>query len=753
VATQGAVSSSPRSHLWWMGLFFALVPAAQFLLQDGYFASSDGMIHLYRLFELDRAIHEGVFFPRWFPLSGYGYGLPVLNYYPPLTYYLGEAFHLAGTGYIAAVKLTIVTALAVAALATFLYARAWLDDGAAFVAAIAYAYSPYLLSDAYVRGNFPEMLTMSLVPFALWAFGKAEGRKQKNGSSFISHLSSLIFSPSVLLAALAFAAIILTHHLTAMLFAGVLPAYLAFLIVLDHRSQSGVGGRRSAASRLLAWSVAVVLALLLGALYWVPALAELNLVNVSSASVARFLVSRLIDPADFFAPSLAYAYLPQSEALKHAFGFPQTILALLAGIGALIRISRFAPNAPRLTLHIIFFFLLVVFSIFMTLSPSAPLWYAIPTLRFMQFPWRFQIVAAIGIAFLLGVWTKWVGDALVRFKANRITYAVFALALIALGIANLPVRAFALSDAQVDLTRADDSAYVVAQMGWGWTREFVPTTVQESENIYAPLAKPNVLPPDPARPAPSVQIKSDGSYARAFHVSTTQPYELSLKTFFFPGWQAYIDDAPAPTYPRGSLGLVSVTVPPGEHNVLFRFEDTFLRAAVNVVSLVALVGWLASLWIARRRAFVALMGVLVLLAALLAWHTRDTRAVSPIPVAANLDRRVQLIGYATERADESLFVTLYWLALNEMDRDYSSYVHLIDAGGSVIAQHDGMTDQGLTPTTRWLPGEIIVDRHALALREVPPGDYGLAAGMYLPLENGFANLGDRVDLGHLRVVK
>ena len=62
----------------------------------------------------------------------------------------------------------------------------------------------------------------------------------------------------------------------------------------------------------------------------------------------------------------------------------------------------------------------------------------------------------------------------------------FALALIALGIVNLPVRAFALSDAEVDLTRASDSDYIVAQMGWGWTREFVPATVREFENIYAP---------------------------------------------------------------------------------------------------------------------------------------------------------------------------------------------------------------------------------------------------------------------------
>ncbi|MEW5720390.1 MAG: hypothetical protein AB1817_17330, partial [Chloroflexota bacterium] len=521
-------------------------------------------------------------------------------------------------------------------------------------------------------------------------------------------------------------------------------------------------------SAVVRWFFAILAGLLLSAFYWVPALAELNLVYVDSASVARFLVSRLIDPADFFAPALVYTYLPQSDALKHAFGFPQTMLALLAGVVALFHATRAThPSTPprsaqgvsRITPHVVFFSLLVAFSIFMTLTLSTPLWYAIPTLRFLQFPWRFQILAAIGIAFLLGVWAKWIGDALaVSHRPWRaapglrtIASAAFAIALIALGVANLPVRAFPLNDADVDLTRSNDSAYVVAQMGWGWTREFVPATVQEFENIYTPIAKPDVLPPDSTRIPPTAQIQSDGSYSRAFRVATAQPFELSLKIFFFPGWQAYIDGAPARTYARGPLGIATVAVPPGEHSILFRFEDTPLRVVVNVVSLATLVGVMGALFIARRRAFVVVCVVIMFLAALFVWRTRDARAPSPSAVAANLDQRVELVGYATERADESLTVTLYWLALNEMDRVYNGYVHLIDAAENIVAQHDGPTDQGLTPTTRWLSGEIVTDRHTFALRGVTPGEYRLAAGMYAPLENGFQNLGDRVDLGRVQV--
>jgi uncharacterized membrane protein len=111
---------SARNFLF---LCAATIPASFGLLQDGFFSSSDGMIHLYRLFELDRAIQVGIFYPRWFPLSGFGYGLPVLNYYPPLSYYLAEIPHLFGAGYIISIKLLIASGFVLAALSMFLSQR------------------------------------------------------------------------------------------------------------------------------------------------------------------------------------------------------------------------------------------------------------------------------------------------------------------------------------------------------------------------------------------------------------------------------------------------------------------------------------------------------------------------------------------------------------------------------------------------------------------------------------------------------
>jgi hypothetical protein len=745
-----------------LALFLVPLPAALFLAPAGYFSSSDGMIHLYRLFELDRALHAGVFYPRWFPLSGYGYGLPVLNYYSPLSYYLAELFHLAGAGYIDSIKWLIVLSFAAAAFSMFLFARDLFGDAPAFIAGAAYAYLPYFLSDAFVRGNFPELLAMSLLPLALWAFRRlfdyrrvAEDAEKSQPETRRSPRCGGEFADGrILIAAFAFAAIILVHHLTAMLFAALLVAYILFLFTM-HRD----------GTRLAASAAAILLALALSAFYWLPALGELDLVYVGPAAVARFLVNRLVGLSDFFAPSLAYVYLPQSEVLKHAAGFPQTMLALAVGMLALVSAFR-QRDALRNTQHTthntfysLFFFLVVAASIFMTLTFSAPLWYAIPPLRFMQFPWRFQILAGIGIAFLLGAGAKWTAEAFARFNASHAAYAVSSVALaevtlvIALGVANLPVRMFPLTDAQVNLLHSSDPDYVVAQMGWGWTREFVPATVQDADSVYAPIPKPSGSPSDSTLAAPTIWIVNDGLLSESLRVSTRQPFDLSLHTFYFPAWQAYIDGAPARTFPRGSLGLASVTVPPGDHAVTFQFQDTPLRTAANLISLLTACGVLMGLILARRRAGVAALGALVCVAALWFLSTRAADTAPPTPRLANLDHRAMLVGYSTDRVGETMYVTLYWFALSAMDQNYQVSVHLVDSTGRTVAQQDAPPDQGLTPTTRWMPGEIVTDHHALALTGVDPGGYRLTAAMYLPLDNGYANLGAPVELGRVRVDK
>jgi uncharacterized membrane protein len=75
------------------------------LLMPGYhWGAQDARHSVYFLFEFDRAIQDGILYPRWAPDFTFGYGYPFFNIYGPLSSYIGEALHLLGLGFEDAVK-------------------------------------------------------------------------------------------------------------------------------------------------------------------------------------------------------------------------------------------------------------------------------------------------------------------------------------------------------------------------------------------------------------------------------------------------------------------------------------------------------------------------------------------------------------------------------------------------------------------------------------------------------------------------
>jgi hypothetical protein len=294
-------------------------------------------------------------------------------------------------------------------------------------------------------------------------------------------------------------------------------------------------------------------------------------------------------------------------------------------------------------------------------------------------------------------------------------------------------------------------------VGATWTGEFLPLTVGEQR--WA-LGRPREGAVDgPAlQPAPAVTLAQRGYASWTFLVETGEPLPLRLHQFHQPGWNAAIDGQPAATYPTGELGLVTVDVPAGTHEVVIHFGATPARTAGLLITLAACAIWIGlAFWRTRSRLLRATGLALGVAAVALALNSLDVsqRTWTPQPVQGTLeDVAVLLAADATARPDLGVAeVTLYWLALRETAQNYKVFVHLLGPDGSVIAQHDGDPVGGFTPTTRWRPGQIIADRRLITLPEgLPAGEYGLRAGMYQvdPLRNLLVDppaADNRVDIG------
>src|SRR5574341_893963 len=101
---------------------------------------------------------------------------------------------------------------------------------------------------------------------------------------------------------------------------------------------------------------------------------------------------------------------------------------------------------------------------------------------------------------------------------------------------------------------------------------------------------------------------------------------------------------------------------------------------------------------------------------------------------------IALEGYRLIEGD-SLTLELYWRAVGRPAGDYTIFVHVMN-GETLLAQADARPQDGALPTWAWLPGELVVTTHTLA---VPGGTDNIGAiyvGMYtfpslerLPIEH------------------
>jgi uncharacterized membrane protein len=128
-------------------------------------------------------------------------------------------------------------------------------------------------------------------------------------------------------------------------------------------------------------------------------------------------------------------------------------------------------------------------------------------------------------------------------------------------------------------------------------------------------------------------------------------------------------------------------------------------------------------------------------------HLVDEGTALPYPLVAEFGNAIALAGYdlAPEepKPGDDLTVWLNWSRIGgALDRDYTVFVHLLDAAGERVAQGDGMPGYlGVLPTTLWEPGVPVLDRHVVSLpADLAAGQYSLLIGWYDP------NGGERLPL-------
>jgi hypothetical protein len=106
------------------------------------------------------------------------------------------------------------------------------------------------------------------------------------------------------------------------------------------------------------------------------------------------------------------------------------------------------------------------------------------------------------------------------------------------------------------------------------------------------------------------------------------------------------------------------------------------------------------------------------------------------PLGVVFDDLIHHVGYELSGTQlspaDTLTVRVHWQPIVKLDRDYSFFVHLVDASGTPLGQGDTTH-----PAARYEVGQVISDEYHLPLLPtVRPGSYQLIAGVYITLDEG-----------------
>jgi hypothetical protein len=521
------------AHLGFMAAL-AIFVVWPLLATGGWYASHERDWYVLRLFALDQMLADGQDTIRWCPIMYQGYGYPFFNFYPPVTYFLAEGFHLLGLSEVASYTALLLGLTFVQQVFLYLFVRARWGAAAGLVAAVAYTLAPYHFANLYWRGALAEYAACALFPMSLYLFHR-----------FLATGSALAWLGATASQGL----LVATHNISALLFTAILGATVVFEWVV----------RPAVRPRVLAAMGSLAGALVVSAGAWMPAFFEKDLVTLDRNLAGWFDFNKHFLPARRIVLSL-----PGDGEPLLTVGLPGVLGVLAAGVLAV---------AGRLKERATLWFYLVVglAAAFLITSWSAWIWPRVPLLPFLQFPWRFLMVASLAGAIVGSTWLSAVP------QARGLRIAAAAVAIVALLAIQGPGIGF-FRPQTVDPAHLTLSYFLENKEITSFD-EYTPRTVPKDpphRTGHARLAKGR---------GRILDANRDG-VAYTIGVETQGPAVVQVAVFFHPGWVATVDGVPVDIRPDAD-GLIEVPVPGGPADVTVRYRGTVLETAGSVVSLVS----------------------------------------------------------------------------------------------------------------------------------------------------------------------
>lgn len=542
----------------WRSIFFhvifigLVVLSFSSLLRPGYFPMHDDMQAM-RILQMKKCFVDGQIPCRWVPDMGYGYGYPQFNFYPPLPYYFMTLVHFAGMSILDSAKLGFIVTFVFSALGMYLLGRILWGEKGGIISALLYTFLPYRAVNVYSRGAMGEIWAMMWFPFIMWSVEMLiRTRKNRYGVLLSISLAGLLTS----------------HLLSSMMFFPVLSLWVLWRLWEERL--------KTLWSLLVQLTMFGLLGITLSAYYVLPALAEKSSAHFETLLGGYFgfqqhfvSIRQLIFDTYWGYGSSMYG--PFDE-MAFNVGYLHWLVPL-ASIGIGIWYGRRTKEIWYVGL----LSGLALVLLFMTHVRSSFIWNSIAQLEWLQFPWRFLAPAGFFFSLLAGSIVVW---------KKEIDWKYLWLLVIPLLLVNIhamrPRQWIAITDEE-------------KFSGELWDK-------QQTISIFDYLPISAEHPPVERAPGQPWWVQGDGTiveYSKGSNwhrvsVHGNEEGQLRLPVFDFPGWVVKVDNEVTAIDQSNELGLITIPIGTGKHEVYAKLMDTPSRLIGNALTLLSLIvlGWL-----------------------------------------------------------------------------------------------------------------------------------------------------------------
>ena len=510
--------------------------------------TNDAALHLHRLISAVLNLRNGIIWPRWSPALHFGFGYPIGNFYDPGWHVAGAFLVIAGIPAVTVELIAQAIGIVLYPIGGYLFGRLIGGRIGGLLGAAIFLYAPFRFYELFEQGNISQLTAMALIPWALWAIGRCA------------------LQPSlrqVAIGGLITAVLMVMHHPTAFAFLPFAGLY-AVLIGFAPFADSAIKRR----SRIFAPIAAFAIGVMIGAIYWLPALTELKDVRVSQAATGLYDVqSNFVPFTELIGSNRALDRAALNAPRPFNVGQPGLIVAVIGLIAALwprSKLNRWQRS------HLIGAASVIIGCLYLMTDRSAWLWALFPPAQAIQFPWRLMgIVTAAtipGAAILTTLLpTRWRGAGAL----------IGVLIVIIVALPAMPPIQPNVSE-PANLTPGDSIRYeaTTGNLGAVATYEYTPRWSSERP-LFDPCAACYdnwnwFIRVDQASIPAGVHVSTIPATQRSgtrFQIDTPAAFTLTLHQFYFSGWQIAIDGATVPIEISTPYGLMTTPISAGSHTV------------------------------------------------------------------------------------------------------------------------------------------------------------------------------------------